>query len=129
MRTESSDAKLFANCVPNFWLTLDGRLFQLIRGAQSDGLSAPQIAAAFGREHGGDDWIAGWYHDSAYRFTLQIWDGAQWAKWDTAHGRSKPASDALLHDAALACGDTEAMADTLYWAVAEFGKRNYQAGA
>src|ERR1035437_2627039 len=89
LNTDSSDAKLFINCIPNFFLTLDGRLFQLIRGAQSDGISAGQIANAIGRGAGGDDWVAGWYHDAAYRFTLQIWDGEKWAKWDAAHDTSQ----------------------------------------
>jgi hypothetical protein len=119
---------LFINCIPNYYLTKDGRLLELSRGQQSDGISAPQIAAAFGREHGGDDWIAGWYHDGGYRFGLRIWDLAleEFVKWDAAHGRSKEACDDLLHECAEACGDTKAMADTLYWAVAIFGKRNYQ---
>ena len=127
--TVSNGGQLFALTRPVFYLSVDGRLFQMPRGAQSDGISAPSICAMLGREHGGNDWAAGWLHDCAYRFSLQVWDGTQWVKWDASQGRSKPASDALLHEAALACGDSYAMADALYWAVVEFGKRCYQAGA
>src|ERR1017187_8897098 len=127
--TISNGGQLFGNLVPVFYLTLDGRLFQIPHAAQSDGISAPTIAAAFGREHGGNDWAAGWLHDCGFRFTLLIWNGTFWVKWNAANGRSEAACDALLREAALACGDTEAMADTLKWAVVEFGKRNYQEGA
>ena len=127
--TLSNGGQLFALLKPVFYLSKDGRLFKLPHGAQSDGISAPAICAAVGREHGGNDWAAGWIHDCAYRFSLMIWNGNQWVKWDSSQGRSKPASDALLHEAALACGDSEAMAQTLYWAVVEFGKRSYQLGA
>ena len=127
--TLSNGGQLFALLKPVFYLSKDGRLFKLPHGAQSDGISAPAICAAVGREHGGNDWAAGWLHDCAYRFSLMIWNGNQWVKWDSSQGRSKPASDALLHESALACGDSEAMAQTLYWAVVEFGKRSYQLGA
>ena len=127
--TLSNGGQLFALLKPVFYLSKDGRLFQLPHGAQSDGISAPAICTAVGREHGGNDWAAGWLHDCAYRFSLMIWNGSQWVKWDSSQGRSKPASDALLHESALACGDDEAMADALYWAVVEFGKRSYQLGA
>lgn len=126
--TESTDGQLFILCLDNFYLSKDGRLFKMSRGGQSDGISAPQLAAAFGREHGGDDWPAGWIHDAGYRFWLMIWDEAAnaFVKWDTAHGRSKQSCDDLLYECAEACGDDEAMAQTLYWAVVEFGKRSYQ---
>lgn len=127
--TDSSDGQLFINCKDNFYLAADGiRLFKLPRGGQSDGISAPQIAAAFGREHGGDDWPAGWTHDGGYRGWVMIYDVdlGQFVKWDAAHGRSKQACDDLLYECAEACGDDKAMAETLYWAVVEFGKRSYQ---
>lgn len=130
--TDSSDGQLFANCKPNYYLSEDGeRLFELPRGGQSDGISAPQIAAAVGREHGGEDWPAGWLHDGGYRCWLRLWvpdasgDDGEWVKWTAPYGRSKEACDKLLYEAAMACGDTEVMAKTLYWAVVEFGKRNY----
>ncbi len=107
-------------------MALDGRLFMIPHGAQCDGLSAPQLAAALGREHGGNDWPAGWMHDAGYRFSLMIWDGVKWIKWDAAHGRTKQACDDLLYECGKVCGDTEAMAQTLYWAVTEFGKRSFQ---
>ena len=80
LNTDSQDAKLFINCTPAYYLTKDGRLLQIPRGAQSDGISAPQICAAVGREHGGDDWIAGWVHDGVYRGWLMIWNGTGWEK-------------------------------------------------
>lgn len=127
LNTDSSDGQLFILCKEVFYMAKDGRLFKLPRGGQSDGLSAPQLAAAFGREHGGDDWPAGWVHDAGYRFWLQIWDELAFAfiRWDNAHGRSKEACDNLLYECAEVCGDDETMAQTLYWAV-EFGKRSYQ---
>ena len=129
--TDSSDGQLFILGQENFYFAKDGRLFKLPRGAQGDGISAPAIAAAFGREHGGDDWPASWIHDGGYRFWLMIWvagqDGdGEWVKWDAAHGRSKQACDDLLYECAEACGDDEWMAETLYWVVVEFGKRAYQ---
>ena len=128
LNTDSSDGQLFILCKEVFYMAKDGRLFKLPRGGQSDGLSAPQLAAAFGREHGGDDWCGGWIHDGAYRGWLQIWDDTlfTFVRWDKAHGRSKEASDNLLYECAEVCGDDEAMAKTLYWAVVEFGKRSYQ---
>ena len=126
--TDSSDGKLFILEEPEFYFSKNERLFKLPRGGQSDGLSAPQLAAAFGRDHGGDDWPAGWVHDGGYRNWLMIWDATleEFVRWDAAHGRSKQACDDLLYECAEACGDDEAMAQTLYWAVVEFGKRSYQ---
>src|ERR1035437_8273357 len=78
--TDSSDAKLFINCAPVFYLTADGQLLQIPRGAQSDGISAGQIANALGRGAGGDDWIAGWMHDGGFRGWLLVWHGTEWVK-------------------------------------------------
>ena len=104
------------------------------RGAQSDGISAPQICAAVGREHGGDDWIAGWYHDGVYRGWLLVWQPELPAievqaavtpgTWVKAR-LSEAQGDNLLFECAKVCGDSEAMAEALYWAVTEFGKRCY----
>jgi hypothetical protein len=121
LNTDSSDAKLFINCTPDYYLTLDGRLLQIPRGAQSDGISAGQIANALGRGAGGDDWIAGWIHDGGFRGWLLVWNGTEWVKARL----SEAEADSYLHECALACGDTEAMADTLYWAVKTFGHRFY----
>ena len=128
LNTDSSDGQLFIIGKDDFYLSNDGRLFKLPRGGQGDGISAPRIATIFGRDHGGDDWLAGWIHDGGYRFWLMIWDDAQQAfvKWDKAHGRSKKACDDLLHECGIGCGDTEPMANVLYWAVAIIGKRSYQ---
>lgn len=120
-KTISNGGQLFINCDPVYYLSLDGRLFQIPHGAQSDGLSAPRIAALFGREHGGDDWPAGWFHDGGFRGWLLIWNGSEWVKARL----SEQESDDFLKECALACGDTEAMADTLYWAVKECGHRFY----
>ena len=134
LNTDSQDAKLFINCIPNYYLTLDGRLLQMPRGAQSDGISAPQICAAVGREHGGDDWIAGWYHDGVYRGWLLVWQPELPAievqaavtpgTWVKAR-LSEAQGDNLLFECAKVCGDSDAMAEALYWAVTEFGKRCY----
>jgi hypothetical protein len=121
LNTDSQDAKLFINCKPTYYLTKDGRLLQIPRGAQSDGISAPQICAAVGREHGGDDWIAGWIHDGVYRGWLMIWNGTGWEKARL----SKSDGDNLLYECAIVCGDTEAMAASLRWAVIVFGERCY----
>ena len=122
LTTSSSDAKLFINEKPTYYLSLAGRLFQIPRGAQSDGISAPQIAAALGREHGGDDWIAGWFHDGTYRGWLLAYADGQWLKAKL----SRDEGDNLLRECALACGDSEAEADTLREMVILFGRRNYQ---
>lgn len=91
------------------------------RGAQSDGISAPKAAAAFGRTAGGNDWAAGWFHDGVYRGWLLLWDGSQWVKARLSEAQG----DDFLYECAKVCGDSEVMAETLYWAVTEFGKRFY----
>ncbi len=127
--TISNGGQLFILTKPVFYLAKDGRLYQMPVGAQSDGLSVPNFAALFGRTPGGNDWAAGWFHDCCYRFSLQVWDGIAWTKWDSSQGRSNAASDAFIFECALVCGDTQEMADTLFWAVDKFGKRSYQVGA
>jgi len=126
--TECEDGQLFILTKPVFYLAKDGRLYQMPKGAQSDGLSVPNFAAVFGRAAGGNDWAAGWFHDCCYRFSLQVWDGTEWAKWDSTHGRSKDASDRFLFECAEVCGDSPVMAETLFWAVQKFGNRSYQLG-
>lgn len=119
--TISSGGELFILTKPVYYLSQDGRLLQMPRGAQSDGISAPRIAAAFGRSSGGNDWAAGWIHDGIYRGWLQIWDGSAWQKARLSEAQA----DDFLYECAEVCGDTEIQAETLYWAVHEFGKRFY----
>jgi hypothetical protein len=119
--TISNGGQLFILLKPVFYLSKDGRLFQIPHGAQSDGISAPKFAAAFGREAGGNDWAAGWFHDGVYRGWLQLWDGSQWVKARLSEAQG----DDFLYECAIVCGDTESQADVLYWAVTEFGKRFY----
>jgi hypothetical protein len=126
--TICNGGQLFILVKPVYYLSKDGRLFQMPVGAQSDGISAPRAVQNL-RPCGGNDWAAGWLHDCCYRFSLQVWDGTQWVKWDASQGRTKAASDDFLYECAIVCGDNQAEADTLYWAVTEFGKRDYQAGA
>lgn len=116
----SSGGELFALLKPVFYLAQDGRLFQFPRGAQSDGISAPSICAAVGRGKGGNDWAAGWFHDGVFRGWLMVWTGV-WVKAKLAEA----VGDGFLHECALACGDSDLEADTLYWAVKTFGHRFY----
>ena len=51
--TVSNGGQLFILVKPVYYLSKDDKLFQMPVGAQSDGISAPRMAAAFGREHGG----------------------------------------------------------------------------
>ena len=132
----TSGGELFALLHPVFYLSLDGRLFQFPRGAQSDGISAPSICAAVGRGKGGNDFAAGVFHDGVFRGWLMLWvpDGGIMpldGKPDVATGKwvkarlSEADGDAFLHECALACGDSDLEADTLYWAVKTFGHRFY----
>ena len=127
----TSGGELFALLKPVFYLAQDGRLFQFPRGAQSDGISAPAICAAVGRGKGGNDFAAGFFHDGVFRGWLMLWEavvepadvkdwsGGRWAKARL----SEADGDAFLHECALACGDSDLEADTLYWAVKTFGHR------
>lgn len=119
--TISNGGELFGLLKPVYYFSLDGELFQMPRGAQSDGLSVPKIAAAFGRTAGGNDWAAGWFHDGGFRGWLLKWDGLKWVKAKLSEAQS----DNFLFECAKVCGDSDEMAETLYWAVTEFGKRFY----
>jgi len=120
-RTDCLGAELFTIVTPVYYLSLDERLFQIPHGAQGDGMSAPKFAAAFGRSRGGDDWPASWIHDGVFRGWLLVWNRREWVKARL----SEAEGNAFLHECALACGDTEIEADTLYWAVKTFGHRFY----
>jgi len=115
--TLSNGGELFILKEPVFYLAQDGRLFQIPEGAQSDGISAPKFAGAFGRGRGGDDWVAGWFHDAAYRDLLLVWSGTEWKKATL----TKAVADDFLRECALACGDSPAQAEILYQAVDKFG--------
>lgn len=117
LTTISNGGEFFILVKPVFYHAQDGRLFQIPKGAQSDGISAPKCAAALGRSAGGNDWAAGWLHDAAYRNTLLVWTGV----WQNAR-LTQAEADALLKECALACGDSELEAETLYLAVKQFGK-------
>ncbi len=127
--TECEDGQMFILTKPVFYFSKNARLLQMPKGAQSDGLSVPSFASIFGRTSGGNDWAAGWMHDCAYRFSLQVWDVTCWVKWDSVHGRSRDESDRFLFECAEVCGDSPAMAQTLFWAVQKFGRRSFQAGS
>ena len=116
----SSGGDLFILDKPLYYFSQAGELFQIPHGAQSDGISAPKCAAALGRTAGGNDWAAGWFHDSAYRNTLLVWSGV----WQLAK-LSKAQSDAYLRECALACGDSAIEAETLFLAVAAFGRSSF----
>jgi hypothetical protein len=132
----TSGGELFALLKPVFYLSQDGRLFQFPRGAQTDGISAPAMCAAVGRGKGGNDFCAGVFHDGVFRGWLMLWEpgaglvrlfGNQDAPvglWVKAR-LSEAEGDAFLRECALACGDSEIEADTLYWAVKTFGHRFY----
>lgn len=120
-KTISGDGQFFIKLEPDYYLSLDGELYQLPKNARSDGISAPALAALAGRGHGGKDWAAGWYHDGCYQNWLLVWKGV-WVKANL----NKAQSDEMLKECALACGDTELEADTLYWTVKEFGGRAFK---
>lgn len=146
----SSGGDLFILDKPLYYFSQAGELFQIPHGAQSDGISAPKCAAALGRTAGGNDWAAGWFHDAAYRNTLQIWvptlvgressrasstnqpepstqnPQPSTGQWQLAK-LSKAQSDAYLRECALACGDSSIEAETLYLAVAAFGRSSFNA--
>lgn len=121
-KTISSDGEFFVKLEPDYYLSLDGELFELPKNARSDGLSAPTIAALAGRGHGGDDWAAGWLHDGCYQNWLMKWDGTKWVKANFTQEQSDP----MLKEGAMACGDSEAQAIILMWAVKEFGARAFK---
>lgn len=134
--TVSSGGELFALIGSVFYLSKGGRLFQFPHGAQSDGISAPSICAAVGRGKGGNDWAAGWFHDGVFRGWLMLWEPGSglvplFGNQDALVGLwfkarlSEAEGDAFLRECALACGDTELEADTLFWAVKTFGHRFY----
>lgn len=120
-KTISSDGENFDKLEDDYYLSLAGDLYELPKNARSDGLSAPTIAALAGRGHGGDDWAAGWFHDGCYQNWLLKWTGAGWEKANFTQAQSDP----MLKETAMACGDTEAEADVLMWAVMGFGRRAF----
>lgn len=119
--TLSLDGQFFQKMDDDYYLSKDGRLYKLPKNAKSDGISAPALAALAGRGHGGKDWAAGWFHDGCYQNWLLVWNGTGWVPANFTQAQSDP----MLKECALACGDTEAEANTLMWAVQAFGRRAF----
>lgn len=121
----SSGGELFDLLLPVYYLDRNGRLFEMPRGAQSDGISSPRAAQGL-RPAGGQDWPAGWFHDGCCRKWMRFWNGEAWENARAqAVTTSEQAAD-MLYECAEVCGDNELEAETLYWAVTIFGKRNFQ---
>ena len=99
----------------------DGTHYRIPRGASSDGISSPPASWPV-RPPFGKDWLAGCFHDAAYRNTLLVVETSL-SGFESTHLAELPKDkcDMLLREAALSLGDSETEADALFYGVKDFG--------
>lgn len=101
---------------------LDGKLFRIPIGSESDGLSDPcifwPVLAPFGKRH----WLSANAHDAGYRRTLEVQENGQWRKvthreyWD----------DRMILKLLISQGTSKVMAYIIYYALRAFGWKAFR---
>ena len=118
----SADGRNFVLLADAFYTAKDGTRYCLPAGAASDGASTPPevwpLIPPFGLY-----WPAAYLHDTAYRNTLQVWNGAAWSPARLP----KAACDALLLEAMEALGVGLVERQTIHEAVVLAGQSSFAA--
>ncbi len=103
------------------YFAVDSTVYILPAGASSDLISSPREVWSV-RPPFGNDALAGFGHDCAYRNTLliQLPDGSR-----KLANLPKDKCDSLIREMAISLGDTDFQADELYYGVKDFGWRSF----